>query len=68
MQFTLLFESDYMFKSIVRMFLFVLVSFKIPNEEIDRSEGMFVTNWDADEKRFTLTLYFVDAVEGKSSN
>jgi len=36
------------------------VSFKIPNEKIDRTEGMFVTNWDADEKRFTLTFYFVD--------
>lgn len=36
------------------------VAFKIPNEKIDRTEGMFVTNWDADEKRFTLTLYFVD--------
>lgn len=39
------------------------VAFKIPNEKIDRREGMFVTNWDADEKRFTLTLYFVDEVE-----
>lgn len=37
------------------------VAFKIPNEKIERSEGMFVTNWDRDEKKFTLTLYFVDA-------
>jgi splicing factor 3A subunit 2 len=36
------------------------VAFKIPNEKIDRSEGMFVTNWNADERKFTLTLYFVD--------
>mmetsp|Transcript_12853 Transcript_12853/g.24130 ORF Transcript_12853/g.24130 Transcript_12853/m.24130 type:complete len:428 (+) Transcript_12853:131-1414(+) len=36
------------------------VAFKIPNEKIDRSEGMFVTNWNADERKFTLTFYFVD--------
>lgn len=29
------------------------VAFKIPNEKIDKSEGMFVTNWDADGRRFT---------------
>ncbi len=38
------------------------VAFKIPNEKIDNN--LFVTNWDADEKRFTLTLYFVDNLEG----
>jgi splicing factor 3A subunit 2 len=36
------------------------VAFKIPNEPIDKGEGKFVTNWDAEEKMFTLTLYFVD--------
>jgi splicing factor 3A subunit 2 len=41
------------------------VAFKIPNEKIERSEGMFVTNWDVNEKKFTLTLYFVD--EGKDT-
>ncbi len=39
------------------------VAFKIPNEKIERKEGMFVTNWDKDEKKFTLTLYFVDGKE-----
>jgi splicing factor 3A subunit 2 len=39
------------------------IAFKIPNEPIDRKEGRFVTHWDAEEKRFTLTLYFM---EGKS--
>jgi len=39
------------------------VAFKIPNEPIDRAEGKFVTNWDAKEKRFTLTLYFLDSTE-----
>jgi len=37
------------------------VAFKIPNETIDRGEGMFVTNWDAGKTTFTVTLYFVDA-------
>jgi len=41
------------------------VAFKIPNEKIDNN--LFVTNWDADEKRFTLTLYFVDNVEGSNN-
>jgi splicing factor 3A subunit 2 len=36
------------------------VAFKIPNEGIDKGEGRFVTHWDADEKKFTVTLYFVD--------
>jgi len=35
------------------------VAFKIPNEPIDRSEGRFITNWDANGKKFTLTLYFM---------
>ena len=36
------------------------VAFKIPNEGIDKGEGRFVTHWDSDEKKFTVTLYFVD--------
>jgi splicing factor 3A subunit 2 len=36
------------------------VSFKIPNEPIDKEAGRFVTHWDADEKKFTVTLYFVE--------
>jgi splicing factor 3A subunit 2 len=35
------------------------VAFKIPNEPIDKGEDRFVTHWDADTKKFTLTLYFV---------
>lgn len=34
------------------------VAFKIPNEPIDKEPGRFVTHWDADEKKFTVTLYF----------
>lgn len=36
------------------------VSFKIPNEPIDKGEGRFVTHWEEDEKKFTLTLYFLE--------
>ena len=35
------------------------VGFKIPNEKIDKGEGKFVTNWDAEAKVFTLTLHFL---------
>lgn len=42
------------------------VAFKVPNEKIDRSEGMFVTNWDEDDRRFTLTLFFVDGDDGNN--
>lgn len=38
------------------------VAFKIPNQVIDKSEGKFYTNWDRDEKKFVLQLYFVDDV------
>ncbi|KAL3927012.1 MAG: hypothetical protein SGBAC_013253 [Bacillariaceae sp.] len=34
------------------------VAFKVPNEPIDKEPGRFVTNWDSDEKKFTLTMYF----------
>ena len=36
------------------------VAFKIPNEPIDKEPGRFVTHWNADDKKFTLTLYFVE--------
>jgi splicing factor 3A subunit 2 len=36
------------------------VAFKIPNEPIDKGEDRFVTHWDADDKKFTLTLYFLE--------
>mmetsp|Transcript_31757 Transcript_31757/g.69764 ORF Transcript_31757/g.69764 Transcript_31757/m.69764 type:complete len:230 (+) Transcript_31757:1-690(+) len=36
------------------------VGFKIPNEPIDRAEGRFVTNWSREDRRFTLTLYFME--------
>ena len=39
------------------------VAFKIPNEPIDKGEGRFVTHWDADDKKFILTLYFMDPEE-----
>ena len=36
------------------------IAFKIPNDPIDKGEGRFFTHWNADEKKFTLTLHFVD--------
>ena len=36
------------------------VGFKIPNEPLDKREGKFVTHWDSDGKKFTLTLYYAD--------
>ena len=36
------------------------VAFKIPNEPVDKEPGRFVTHWNAEEKKFTLTLYFVE--------
>jgi len=39
------------------------VAFKIPNEPLDKGEGRFVTHWDEDDKKFILTLYFMDPQE-----
>lgn len=36
------------------------VAFKIPNVNIDKSEGRFVSTWDRDGKTFTLKLHFVE--------
>jgi splicing factor 3A subunit 2 len=41
------------------------VAFKIPNEPLDKEPGRFVTHWNADEKKFTVTLYFVEP-DGKT--
>eukprot|EP00934_Nitzschia_sp_Nitz4_P000344 Nitzschia sp. Nitz4//scaffold36_size144017//123125//124117//NITZ4_003114-RA/size144017-processed-gene-0.57-mRNA-1//1//CDS//3329549540//344//frame0 len=37
------------------------VAFKIPNEPIDKESDRFVTHWNEDDKKFTLTLYFMEA-------
>lgn len=36
------------------------VAFKIPNDPIDKAPGRFVTHWDTEEKKFTVTLYFIE--------
>ena len=36
------------------------IAFKIPNEPIDKGEGRFVTHWNDDEKKFIITLYFMN--------
>jgi len=40
------------------------IAFKIPNEPIDKGENRFVTFWDADAKKFTVSLYFVEPSTG----
>ena len=37
-----------------------IVAFKIPNEPIDKGENRFVTYWDEDNKKFIVTLYFLN--------
>jgi splicing factor 3A subunit 2 len=39
------------------------VAFRIPNEPIDKGQDRFVTNWDGEGKKFTLTLFFVNGSE-----
>ena len=34
------------------------VGFRIPNLEVDKSEGKFYTHWDKDHSRFTLQVFF----------
>ena len=36
------------------------IGFKVPNIEIDFSEGRYFEAWDKDQKRYTLQLSFVD--------
>lgn len=37
---------------------YTTISFKIPNREIDKDEGKFISNWDKMRKIFTLQFYF----------
>ena len=39
------------------------IGFKIPNIEIDFSEGKYFEAWDKEQKRYTLQLSFVDHVQ-----
>jgi splicing factor 3A subunit 2 len=39
------------------------IAFKIPNMEIDRSEGKFYSYWDKDKKIYTLQLYFKERID-----
>ena len=36
------------------------IGFKVPNIEIDFSEGRYFEAWDKEQKRYTLQLSFVD--------
>ena len=42
----------------------LLVVIKIPNLEVDKSEGRFFSNWDKDGHIFTLQLYFKNGDNG----
>jgi splicing factor 3A subunit 2 len=37
------------------------IAFKIPNEPMDQGPDRFVTHWDTETKRFTLTLHFLES-------
>jgi len=43
------------------------VAFKIPNEPLDKDDGRFVTHWNIEEKKFTLTLYFMEPDTNKTN-
>jgi splicing factor 3A subunit 2 len=34
------------------------IAFKVPNLEIDNSEGKYLVNWDKERKVYTVQLYF----------
>ena len=36
------------------------IGFKIPNIQIDFSEGRYFEAWDKEQKRYTLQLSFID--------
>ena len=37
------------------------IAFKIPNQPIDKKDGRFHTKWDLKNRKFVLTLYFLDS-------
>ncbi|RAW37206.1 hypothetical protein PC110_g6528 [Phytophthora cactorum] len=43
------------------------VAFKIPNDDVDKSEGKFFSNWDKDGKTFTLQLTFATGDAAKKN-
>jgi len=39
------------------------IGFKVPNLEIDKSEGKFFTHWDRQKKTFTMQVFFKERTE-----
>lgn len=39
---------------------YITIAFKVPNEEIDMSEGKYFQVWDAERKIYILTISFKD--------
>lgn len=44
-----------------------IVGFKIPNYPVDKREGRFYTNWDANSKKFFLQLYFLEGEDAEAA-
>ena len=44
------------------------VAFRVPNEPIDKGQDRFVTHWDPEAKKFSLTLQFLDPQEKQDTN
>lgn len=42
------------------------IGFKIPNVEIDKGEGRFLSQWDPKARKFLLQLYFRERGEGEA--
>eukprot|EP00947_MAST-08B_sp_MAST-8B-sp1_P002154 g2154.t1 len=40
------------------------IGFRIPNLEVDKTEGKFYTHWEKDQRRFTLQVFFNERDEG----
>lgn len=34
------------------------IAFKVPNIEVDKSEGKFQTDWDSESKTFSVQMFF----------
>lgn len=41
------------------------IAFKIPNLEIDFTEGKYFDAWDKDQRKYTLQIFFKDKKQSK---
>lgn len=40
------------------------IAFKVPNLELDKSEGKFSSTWDEEKKVFSVQMFFKDKGQG----